>query len=160
MRAAHLYGLNDQVGDDYRKDKTELVEWSFRVCKKVHSRNRGIKYKHTNQVSGKKFPLKLKYDLENDLPDTMNFLRTSIAPFHKQSLKDIVNIFNDEITHFQFCFKYIKWCLAVLDSIKSKLISPIPARDLRKPPENIFHIVFCNKAVELINPFAIFSNTI
>ena len=52
----------------------------------------------------------------------MNSLYISVAALNAQSLKDIPNIFNDEI----ICsFKYMQWYLVVLDTTKSKLHSPI-----------------------------------
>ena len=43
-------------------------------------------------------------------------------------------------------------------TIKSKSYSPIPPEKPREPPENICHIEFSSKVVELINSFAIFGN--
>ena len=67
----------------------------------------------------------------------MNFLRTSIASLNKQSLRDIANTFNDEITHLTSHSQYMQWNLAVPDALKSKLNSPVPPKKTRN-----FHKIF------------------
>ena len=80
-------------------------------------------------------------------------------------MKEISNTFNYEITCLSSRFKYVKWYLAMLDAIKSKLYFPIPipilfpekVKKTRKLSEKICYIDFSNKAVEFINPSAIFN---
>ena len=49
----------------------------------------------------------------------MNFTRISIASLNKKSLKDIVNVVNDEIVRLPSHFKYIWGYIATLGTIKS-----------------------------------------
>ena len=84
MRKAYSYdGLNYQVGDDYRKAKTELVWVKIPSLSMTLSGSRGIKYNYANQVSRKEFLFKL----DNNLTNTMNLSRTSIHFSNKPSLK-------------------------------------------------------------------------
>ena len=55
----------------------------------------------------------------NVLPNTINFLRTGIASFNKQFVKDIANTFNGKVTSLTSRFKYIRNYLAVFCAIKS-----------------------------------------
>lgn len=43
LRTAYLYELNDQVGGDFRKGKTELVTVKFLSLTRTNSRTRWIK---------------------------------------------------------------------------------------------------------------------
>ena len=86
MRTACLYGLNYQVVDDYRKDKTELVRVKFPSFRRNYTRTRSIKYNYTNQLSGKEFLFKPSNNLIIVLPNTINFLRTGIASLNKPFL--------------------------------------------------------------------------
>ena len=52
----------------------------------------------------------------------------------------------------------MQWYLAVPYPKLSKLYSPISSKKSRKPPENICHTEDSNKALELINPSAVFNN--
>ena len=52
LRTAYPYGLVDQVGDDYGKDKTELVGVKFPSLSRTHSRTKRIKYNCVNKMSG------------------------------------------------------------------------------------------------------------
>ena len=73
LGAAYSYGLNDQVGDDYRKAKTELVRVKFPSLTRTRSKTRVMKYNYANKISGKGFICKLNKILKNNLPNSMIF---------------------------------------------------------------------------------------
>ena len=55
------------------------------------------------------------------------------------------------ITGYLYVYIYIYIYIAVNDAIKAKLYHPFIQKCIIKAPENICHIQFYNKAVELIN---------
>ena len=78
MGAAYSYGLNDQVGDDYRKAKTELVRVKFPSLTRIRSKTRVMKYNNANKISGKGFIRKLNKILKNNLPNSMIFYASAL----------------------------------------------------------------------------------
>ena len=73
LRTVSQYGLNDQVRNDYRKDKTELVSVKFQSLSRTYSRTLGTKYNYVNKISWKVYLFKLNNNLANDTLNNMNF---------------------------------------------------------------------------------------
>jgi len=151
LRTAYPYGLNDRIGDNLSRNDVTSVGSKFPPLSRKYSRIRGIKHSKVNKISGKDFLHQLNRYLIFDISNTMNFIRSNVSVLNKVSLKDIANIIDDEISRLPSNFKYLQWYLAVNDAIKAKLYHPFIQKCVKKAPENICHIQFCNKAVELIN---------
>ena len=87
LRIAYPNGFNDNVRDDHRKEKTELVGVKFPSLTKIHSRTRRIQYNYINKISGKEFLFKLNKRLISNLRKNVNFrgkkVCTSIASLNK-----------------------------------------------------------------------------
>ena len=88
----------------------------------------------------------------------MNFTRISIASLNKKSLKDIVNVVNDETVRLPSHFKYIWGYIATRGTIKSKLYKSEWLKVTKKPPDDICHFQFSEKGIQLINLSSIFNN--
>ena len=78
---------------------------------------------------------------------------------NKKSLKDVENFINDEIVRLLSHVRYMQWYIATLDNIKSKQYKSKLIKVIRKPSDNIYHVQFCNKEIELMNLPSIFNNT-
>ena len=154
---AYPYGLNDKIDDDKNSSNTDMIGSLFPPLKRNSSHVRCVKHITKNKMGPNDFLHQMNKSLLFDLPNTMNFLRTSISALNKKSLKLIADKVNDELLRLPDHFKYWQWYLAILDSIKSKLYKPVVEKVKRKPPENICHVTFSNKAVEQINIAAIFN---
>ena len=50
LTTAYPKGLNNQVGDDYREDKTEFVGLTVPYLTKTNSRNTGIQYNYVHNI--------------------------------------------------------------------------------------------------------------
>ena len=157
LRTAYPYGLNDKIGEYTSRSDNSFIATKFPSLNRNYSRIRGIKHVKSNVLSGKEFLHKLNRYLLYHIPNTMNFIRTSVASLNKKSLKDIANVMNDEILRLPSHFKYLQWYFATIDAIKSKMYQPKIQKTPKKSPENICKIYFCNKAVELINMPRIFN---
>lgn len=57
---------------------------------------------------------------------------------------------------FSSHYKYIRWCHTALESIESKIYKPDKVKTKKMLPENIFHVTFSPKVVDITNlPFII-----
>ena len=151
LRTAYPYGLNDLIGESSSKNDIDCVGIKFPALNRKYSRIRGIKHSLVNKLSGKDFLYQLNRHLIFNLPNAMNFIRSNVSVLNKSSLRDIANVIDEEISRLPSCFKYLQWYFAVNDAIKTKLYHPVILKSTKKAPENICHVKFCNKAVELIN---------
>ena len=136
-----------------------LVGTQFPALKRNKPQLRGTKHSNPNTITGKSFLHKLNYELFNNLPNAMNFLRIKIAFLNKRSLKEVANAMYDRLNLLGKTYKYSQWYHMVIDSIESKLYKEPPAKPKRKAPDNICQVYFSSKAIELINLPSILNNS-
>ena len=86
----------------------------------------------------------------------MNFIRYSLASMKKSSLKLVADLVNDYLATPKSNFNHLQWYLAILEIIECKLYKPPKEKVKHSPSSNICHVIFENKAIELINLARIF----
>ena len=158
LRTIYPYGLNDPVGDEYkREDSHHLVANRFPPLSRKHPRaSRGLAYRGNNLTSTDFFN-KLTTMLKDDLPNTLNYIRVSIASLKKSELKRVANLINDKINE-RSSNAFDQWYFAALDLIESKIYKPPKIKEKRPSPENICNVHFSNKGIEAINLTAILNH--
>ena len=93
---------------------------------------------------------KLNYTLKNDLSNSLNFIRISLASMKKSSLKSIHWNITQEL-HINNKSEFLSWYSVILDIIESKLYKVPKDKKNRDPPSNVCKVFFDNKGVEMIN---------
>ena len=154
LRTVYPYGLNDRIGDEFKDDNCHMqVGNKFPALSRSFNRlGRGAsRYGQYTGITGARFATELKRVLDVDLPNAVNFIRKSLSSMKKSHLKYIHNIISDEISDYPSEFSFSQWYLVILDIIECKLYKPTPPRNIRKSPDNICHIFFANKGLELLN---------
>ena len=95
--------------------KCSLLDIQNKLAKNVadtifkHKYPRTCENKHikTNVISGKKILHKFNDQLIYNLVNCFNLMRVSITSLSKKSLKDSVNVTNNEIVPLTYNFKYM-----------------------------------------------------
>ena len=153
LRTVFPYGLNDRIGDEYKTDQFQhAIASRFPPLKRSHPRiKRGISRKGHNTVTHTVFLKKLNNLLQNNLHDSLNFIRFSLASMKKSELKLLADLVNDEMVYKPSDFKYFQWYSAVLDTIDARVYKSLPVKSKKPPPKNVCHIHFDNKGIEMIN---------
>lgn len=70
FRTSYPYGLNEQNGEEYKKDKTELATPRILNLDKFDI---SINYKYANKIFSNEFLFKSNKTVIDKLPNTMNF---------------------------------------------------------------------------------------
>ena len=154
LRTVYPYGLYDRIGDEFKDDHCHVqVGNKFPALSRSFPRvGRGVlRYGQNIGITGVQFIALLKQKLGSDLPNTINFIRSSLSSMKKSHLKYIHNIISDEIHDRPSDLIFSQWYFVILDIIECKLYKPIKPLSKRKPPNNLCHIVFCDKGLELLN---------
>jgi len=151
LRTVYPYGLNDRVGDEWKKDDThDTVAKRFPRLERKHARNSRGKNRYGNSnMNPKSFLIKLKNTLISNIKDAANFIRFTLSSIKKTDLKIIYSLLESEISNSNNS-QFSQWYLMALDLITSKLYKPIKTIIKNKKPDNICSVFFHNKGVELL----------
>ena len=152
----------DGGGDEFKSDNHQVqVGRRFPPLERKFDRvARGkSRYSINNQCSTASILNEIKVKLNNDLPNAMNFIRTSLASLKKSLLKEIHTNISDNINTDDEYVKYSHWYTCCLDIIECKLYKPPKKKVKKATPSNICKVFFCNKGVEMINLPRIFHNS-
>ena len=84
------------------------------VCRQ----SREIKHATPNKMSYKTLSHKLNEKLFNDLPNTVNILRVTIARLNKKPLKDFAGALHDRLNLLEKSYKHRQWYLVVIDVVR------------------------------------------
>ena len=103
-----------------RKDNKVLVSRHFPYLNRARChQSTTIKHKTPNKISGNRYLHKLNHQLFNNLPNTMNFIRVTIATLNKKSWKNVADVFHDRLNILGKTYKYMPSYLLIIDTIGS-----------------------------------------
>ena len=98
------YALNVYLGDNMKKNSHAIIGRNFPFLDRtVSCQSRIIKHKTPKRIRGKRFLQKLNHKLFNDLPNTMSFPRETMTAINKKYLKDVVDVFHDNLICSEKC---------------------------------------------------------
>jgi len=122
LRTVFPYGLNDEIGSEYKNEDRSCIGRIFPPLKRNFSRiSRGAKRKSSNGLSAKDFFRKFQELLVSNIKDSLNFLRVSITSMKKAELKRLADILCDGLLEKVNSFPYCQWYSAALDCIDCRL---------------------------------------
>ena len=151
LRTVYPYGLNDRIGNEFKRDRAAPIATQFPSLKrnKVHNNIRSRIKNPTNETID--FVKLLSSKLITDLPNAMNFLRYLLSPLKKKILRKIAGDISEFLAQHHDNFPFKTWYFAALDFIDAKIYKPYPTKSKKNPPKNIFQVIFSSKALDFIN---------
>ena len=157
LRIVYLYGLNDGLGDEYKKDNAHmLVGNKFPPPPVRHNRIfRGNSHKNNNSSPPDEFLIKIKHNLNHDLSDVPNFFRLAILAINIFNLNNSAILLQDNLSDASNSI-YCQWYSIVLDIIESTIIKPPTLKFKKKETTNFCKSFLLNKCVEITNVLDIF----
>ena len=151
LRTVYPYGLNDRIGDEFKIEKNvKLIASQFPKLDRQFIRETKGNRKGNNHTSSESFMEMLINLLHHNIPDAMNYIRSTLASIRKRTLKEIAELLNDIVAEDEYNV-YLHWYLAAIDTIESKLYKPPTEKPISKRRSDNFKVSFVNKAVEMIN---------
>ena len=153
LRTAYPYGLNDRIGDEFKKDVQEQpMGLRFPSLARNFVRlSRGSARKGTPNLTPEDFINNLNDKLKNNISSVANFIRLSLSSMRKSYLKVVYDCLETDLNNQSSDFPYTQYLLLALDFIETKIYrSPIPSTN-KSFPKNICKIKYVNKGIEFIN---------
>ena len=152
MRTVYPVGMNEKVGDEWKRDEKNITPVSAKFPKLSQTsprltRGNGLN-KENNPVA---FLDALKQHLDNNIKESMNFLRSSLFSFSKKNtLKTIYSTLEEFLDDNSD--PYIQWYLAAQDIITARIYKePVNPPKKKVDPQNNIKLTFMNKGIEMIN---------
>ena len=120
LRTVYLYGLIDQLGDEYKTDDAHvLVDKRFPSLLRKHNRiSGGSSHKSNISLSPDEFLIKLKNHLNHNLSDPPNFSRISLLKINKFNFKKTAVLLQNNLNDANNSI-YCKWNFMDFDVIKT-----------------------------------------
>ena len=149
MRTVYPFGLNDRVGDEYKRDDDENpISSKFPKLSRHFDKATKGNHLNKNDTSVDQFLIQLNSHLTINVREAMNFLRVCCYSYSKRVLKIIFTRIEDILNKDTNPFR--QWYLAVHDIIVFKLYYVEPKK-LKRRPKQVITIPFLNKGIEMIN---------
>ena len=123
LRTIFPYGLNDRIGDEYKKEDSHFaVGRRFTALKRKHPRiSRGKNRSGASKLTCERFLTKLDELLKSNIKEVLNFIRKSLASMKKSQLKTLGKKVSEFLVDVDENSSYAQWYSAISDTIDSKL---------------------------------------
>ena len=151
-------GLNDRI-DEYQREHRDCIGKKFPSLKRNFERaSRGRFHNSPHGPTHQTFLKQLDVKLRTSLKDSLNFARLSLSNMRKSELKKLASTLTEQFSRQRKDYPFSQWYSACLDMIDCRLIKDKSFKKKKSAPSNPCHILFDNKAMELINLSRIFKS--
>ena len=164
LRTVYPYGLNDKIGDEYRKVASE-IESIGKQFDKVDRKSKYDSCRHARvnkcNLNAEEFLKDLDIIITDNLPNTPNFLRINLTSMKKIQLKVVYTSLHERLFEIGENFQYTHWYLMACDIITSKIYKTVQGKTHKKLSKYKLMITFDNKSFDFLNlPQILKSDTI
>ena len=151
LRTVFPYGLNDRI-DEYQLGRRDCIGKKFPSLKRNFERSsRGRFHNSPHGPNHESFLNQFDLKLETSLKDALNFARLSLSSMKSSELKKLATVITDRFSNQQREFPFSQWYSVCLDMIDSRIMKDKPVKKKKVAPDNPCHILFDNKAIDIIN---------